>query len=121
MPIVDVQLVTQDGFAPEGMAARLADALAEVFSSPPGRVWVRLGALPSAHYAENSAPLNAVALPVFVRVLHAELPAPEALAMQAQAISLAVAACVQCSSQRVHIEYAPAGRGRVAFGGQLLR
>jgi hypothetical protein len=42
------------------------------------------------------------------------------LAAQAQAISTAVAACLLCSADHVHVEYAPAGRGRVAFGGRLL-
>jgi phenylpyruvate tautomerase PptA (4-oxalocrotonate tautomerase family) len=121
MPIVDVQLVAGDSFAPEGMASRLAEALAEVLSAPPGRVWVRLSVLSSALYSENGAQGGAAALPAFVRVLHADLPSPEAMAAQAQAISKAVAACIHGSSHLVHVEYAPAGRGRIALGGQLLR
>jgi phenylpyruvate tautomerase PptA (4-oxalocrotonate tautomerase family) len=120
MPIVDVEIVAEDPGVPHGLASRLAESLAGVFSSPPGRVWVRLSVLPSAHYAENGAQ-GPLALPVFVRVLHADLPSDAVRSMQAQAISNAVAACVARPSLSVHVEYAPAGRGRMAFGGQLLR
>ena len=120
MPIVDVELVVEGTSVPAGVASRLVEALAGVFSSPPGRVWVRLSVLPSTHYAENGAQ-GPAALPVFVRVLHADLPSDDVLAAQAQAVSNAVAACVARPSQSVHVEYAPAGRGRVAFGGRLLR
>ena len=120
MPIVDVQLVAEGPNVPSGLAARLAESLAGVFSSPTGRVWVRLSLLPSTQYAENGVRAPD-ALPVFVRVLHADLPPDDALSTQAQVISKAVAACVARPSQWVHVEYAPAGRGRMAFGGQLLR
>jgi hypothetical protein len=53
-------------------------------------------------------------------VLHADLPAAPALAEEARAIAQTVGACVQRSPQQVHVEYAPSGRGRVAFGGNLL-
>ena len=120
MPVVDVELVAEAPRLPEDLASRLAEALAGVFASPAGRVWVRLSVLPATHYAENGARAPD-ALPVFVRVLHADLPSDEVLSTQAQAISSAVAACVARPSQCVHVEYAPAGRGRMAFGGQLVR
>ena len=120
MPIVDIQIVGNDSTAPDGLASRLAEALAQVFSADIGRVWVRLTVLPVGQYAENGINAGEAPLPVFVRVLHADIPAPQVLATQAQAISLAVAACLSCASEHVHVEYAPAGRGRVAFGGRLL-
>lgn len=120
MPIVDVEVVAEDPIVPEGLASHLAESLAAVFSSPAGRVWVRLSVLPSAHYAENGAQ-GPAALPVFVRVLHADLPTDEVLSTQARVIASAVAGCVARPSHWVHVEYAPAGRGRMAFGGQLLR
>jgi phenylpyruvate tautomerase PptA (4-oxalocrotonate tautomerase family) len=120
MPIVDVQLVAEVADLPAGLASRLAESLAGVFSSPAGRVWVRLSILPSANYAENGAD-GPAALPVFVRVLHADLPPDEELSTQAQAIANAVAERVARPPHCVHVEYAPAGRGRVAFGGRLLR
>jgi phenylpyruvate tautomerase PptA (4-oxalocrotonate tautomerase family) len=120
MPIVDVQIIVADGGAvPEGTAKSLAEALALVFFAPPARVWVKVEALPESRYAENG---DAVRLrPVFLRVLHADGLAPEALAAQAAAISRAVGACLSCAPDLVHVEYAPPGRGRVAFGGNLLQ
>lgn len=120
MPIVDIQLVGTGSNRLNGLALRVAEALAQVFAAPPGRVWVRLTVLPKTQYAENGLDAVETDLPVFVRVLHADLPSMEVLAAQAQAVSQSVAACLHCSSERVHVEYAPAGRGRVAFGGQLL-
>ena len=121
MPIVDVQLVGDAPGHPEPpLAASIAEALAAVLGSPPGRLWVRLAVLPAAAYAENGTVRAAGPGPVFVRVLHADLPAPEALAREARAMAEAVALCVACPAERVHVEYAPPGRGRVAFGGQLL-
>jgi phenylpyruvate tautomerase PptA (4-oxalocrotonate tautomerase family) len=120
MPIVDIQLVAGDGGQSEHMAAKLADVLASIFGAPVGRVWVRLSFLTSSAYAENGTPETPSMAPVFVRVLHADLPAPQALAVEAKAISQAVSSCVQRSPEQVHVEYAPPGRGRVAFGGNFL-
>ena len=53
MPIVDVQLVAGEGGQTDKMAASIANALAVVFKSQPGTVWVRLSFLPSSAYAEN--------------------------------------------------------------------
>jgi phenylpyruvate tautomerase PptA (4-oxalocrotonate tautomerase family) len=120
MPIVDIQLVAGGGGQSEHMAAKVAEALALVFGAPAGRVWVRLSFLTSSAYAENGTPEAPSSAPVFVHVLHADLPSPQALAVEAKAISQAVGACVQRHPQRVHVEYAPPGRGRMAFGGDLL-
>jgi phenylpyruvate tautomerase PptA (4-oxalocrotonate tautomerase family) len=120
MPIVDVQVVVEAGkAAPEGAAKALANTLAQVLQTEPGRVWVRLEQLAAENYAENGE--GERVLPVFVKVLHADLPPTAALAAQALAMAQAVAACLSRNSGQVHIEYAPPGRGRVAFGGKLLR
>ena len=105
---------------PEGLAQSVADALGEVFTSGPGRVWVRLETIDRHHYAENGSTLDDGELPVFVRVLHAGLPAVEALAVEAGTISTRVAEVVGRSPDRVHVEYAPPGAGRIAFGGRLV-
>ena len=120
MPIVDVRLVAPDGTRfPEGAAKALAQALAIVFQAPEGRVWVRLEQLAAHLYAENSA--TEPPHPVFVTVLHADLPPQEVLAAQARAVSEAVAESLCCKAEQVHVEYSPPGRGRVAFGGKLLQ
>jgi phenylpyruvate tautomerase PptA (4-oxalocrotonate tautomerase family) len=119
MPVVDVQLVLAAGeLVPEGAAQRLANAVARVLQAPPGRVWVRVTVLPEGCYAENDTP--AAPRPVFVRVLHADAPPSSHAATEAAALAHAVAECLTRDPENVHIEYAPPGRGRVAFGGKLL-
>jgi phenylpyruvate tautomerase PptA (4-oxalocrotonate tautomerase family) len=120
MPIVDIKIVAPVGTKlPEGAASMLAQALAAVFQAPGGRVWVRLEQLAEHLYAENGPAQRAH--PVFVTVLHADLPPPEALAAQALALSRAVSGCLGHQAEHVHVEYAPPGRGRVAFGGKLMQ
>ena len=122
MPIVDVQaVVSNSAQLPENAATAIAEAMAVLFKAPPGRVWVRLGALPEAMYAENGPSPSALRLPVFVRVRHAELPATEALAVESASIARVLAACLGRNPENIHIEYAPPGRGRVAFGGKLVQ
>jgi phenylpyruvate tautomerase PptA (4-oxalocrotonate tautomerase family) len=123
MPILDVERVLPDGAdaAPSGLAQALADAAGRVFTSPPGRTWVRLRVLPAAAYAENDAVVNADALPVFVTVLHAHPPTGDALAAQVRGLTDALAAVLGCDAQCVHVQIAPPGAGRQAFGGALVR
>jgi len=92
-----------------------------VLSCAPGRVWVRLRYLDYKCYAENEVLLSVDALPVFVTVMHAHLPVGDALGVEALAIAHAVAQVVGRSAERVHVEYAPAGAGRQAFGGVLVK
>ena len=121
MPILDVTLVLRDPSRPRsGLAAAMADAAGAVFGAPPGRVWVRLAVLPATDYAENGVAPDALPTPVFVTVLHARPPQGDALAAQARALSSALGAAAGCASEQVHIVYAPAGAGRVAFGGRLV-
>jgi len=123
MPIIDVERVLPDSAdaAPSGLAQALADAAGRVFASPPGCTWVRLRVLPAAAYAENDAVVNADALPVFVTVLHAHPPTGDALAAQVRGLTDALAAVLGCDAQRVHVQIAPPGAGRQAFGGALVR
>jgi hypothetical protein len=121
MPILDVDLVVPDGAAlPSGLARSLADRLGAVLQAPPGRVWVRLHALAATRYAENDVAVGADELPVFVTILHAHPPEGEARAREASAIASEVASVLGRNAERVHVEYAPAGAGRVAFGGKLV-
>ncbi|HRI17619.1 MAG TPA: hypothetical protein PL196_03770 [Burkholderiaceae bacterium] len=122
MPIVDVEVVGPAANAGGGAvsARALADALGQVFGCPAGRTWVRLRRLDDAAYAENGAVLGESEWPVFVTVQHARLPDEAALRAEAAAVTLAVARCVGRPPGRVHVHYAPAGAGRLAFGGQLV-
>ena len=123
MPILDIELVQPDGALPPASALTqaLADAAGRALGAAPGRTWVRLRTLPAAHYAESETAVSADELPVFATVLHAHVPQGDALAVEATALTQALAACLGRSSQRVHVQYAPAAAGRQAFGGVLVR
>jgi phenylpyruvate tautomerase PptA (4-oxalocrotonate tautomerase family) len=121
MPIVDVRTVVSDLHRPPADAAQvLADSIARVLNAKTGRVWVRLSELPKGEYAENGEAVDDSNLPVFVSVLHADWPTEDARVQQARELAVAVAASLGRQVERVHIEYAPPGRGRVAFGGKLV-
>lgn len=120
MPILDVQIVGPVPAALDaGLAARLADAAARVFAAPPGSTWVRVHRLAAADYAENGGIDPEDAPPLFVSLLLAEPPEGEARAAQAAALAEALAAAAGRPTDRVHLLYEPAGRGRVAFGGRI--
>ena len=121
MPIVDVQVVAAPSAAARPSLAReLADAIGAALAAPAGRVWVRLALRAPSDYAENVCTLGKGEAPAFVTVLHADPPEGDARAAEAQAIASAVAGCLGRDVGWVHVEYAPAGRGRIAFGGKLL-
>jgi phenylpyruvate tautomerase PptA (4-oxalocrotonate tautomerase family) len=120
MPILDVFVVVPEGNRrPAANAKTLANAVAAVFGADPGTVWVRVQALPQSMYAENGDDEDPS--PVFIKVQHADMKAPEHLEREARELAQIVAACLGCQTELVHIEYAPAARGRIAFGGRLLR
>ena len=122
MPIIDIEVVgSLRGEAASASARKLADVLGDAFGSAPGHTWVRLRWLDAAAYAENRSPMSEAQLPVFVTVLHAQLPAGDALAVQALAVTRAVAQCLSCPPERVHVQYAPPAAGRQAFGGVWVR
>ncbi len=122
MPIADVLIVSHIS-APvaNDTATRLANALGSCLRAAPGRVWVRLTLLPSHEYAENDSVLSPAELPVFVTLLHAVPPESEALQREVLAVTGAVAKCLDRPANRVHLEYAAAARGRLAFGGKLVK
>ena len=114
MPIVDVETV---GDAPTVAAQALADALGDVFGSKPGTTWLRLRNLPREQYAENDASSSPPA--TFVSVLQHTPPVGQERRIQAKEIAAVVALATGCSSERVHVLFAPAAAGRIAFGGVL--
>ncbi len=119
MPIIKALLVVPEGMAaPKGAAQGIADAVAQVLRLEPARVWVTLQHVPADGYAENG--VSRPPRPLFIEVLHADLPAPEQIAVQSKALARAIGSSLGLAPELVHIEYAPAARGRLAFGGQLL-
>ena len=122
MPIVDVTLVLARGaLPPKGVARELANAIGLALKAEPGLVWVRLHVLGTDQYAENESTVEDDARPVFVSVLHAKVPEREALSAELASLVSAIAACRGRQRENVHVEYAPAGAGRIAFGGKLVQ
>lgn len=121
MPIVDIELVAgPDVSVAAGLAQALADVVGRALQSPPGQTWVRLRVLARDRYAENESTLETSAGPVFVTVLRRTLPAKAEMAAEVAALTPAIATAVHRPASCVHIEYAPAAGGRVAFGGTLV-
>ena len=122
MPILDIEFVQTDGDAPPAASVTqaLADAAGRVLGSAPGHAWVRVRALGASQYGENETTVAPGERPVFVTVLHAHAPHGEALAAEVLALTQAVAACLGRAPGHVHVQYAPPGAGRQAFGGSLV-
>ena len=59
--------------------------------------------------------------PVIVEVLKSELESGKTLAVEAATICAVVSRILGRRTENVHVIYEPAARGRVAFGGQLVR
>lgn len=120
MPVIDVCLVVDErrGIPPK-VTQLVADQLGSALGVPQGHLWVRLQIIPSEHYAENDASLESDELPVFVRVLHSRPPTGNELTREAALVSRTVGCAIGRDPSRVHVEYAPPGAGRMAFGGQL--
>lgn len=122
MPIVDVRpVVSASRKLPPDAAQLMADSIARTLNAKAGQVWVRLSEIEDGKYAENGASVEDDDLPVFVQVLHSDWPQDETRITEAEALAKVVAISLGRQIDRVHIEYAPAGRGRVAFGGILVR
>ena len=121
MPIVDIEVVgdvpNDDGAA---RAQALCDAIARIFAAPPATTWVRVRKLPCEDYAENHVSVAPSDLPVFVTVLKRHVPARAELTREVAALAQAVARVVGRPPNRVHVEYAAAAAGRIAFGGILI-
>jgi phenylpyruvate tautomerase PptA (4-oxalocrotonate tautomerase family) len=118
MPIVDVELVGDDGRV-AALTQRLADAIGKALSSRPGGTWVRVRLLPRDQYAENGGLEDAVR-PVFVTVLERTLPTGPDLADRISRVTAAVAASTDRDPTNVHVLFAPSAAGRLAFGGRLV-
>lgn len=118
MPILQVEIVGKP--VAGNLARRIADAAAKVLKAPPGRVWVRLRALPRRDYAECGGPLPAAVKPVFVNLLKAKAAPQKERLKEAMALARAVGKACSRPAENVHIFYDPPGEGRAAFGGELL-
>jgi phenylpyruvate tautomerase PptA (4-oxalocrotonate tautomerase family) len=122
MPIVTIEVVSgaNDGMA-QDLAQSLADAIGRALKSPPGQTWVRVRSVTRDQYAENGPPLEATQLPVFVTILKRQTSQSAELQAEVTLLAHAVARIIGRPVSSVHIEYAPAAAGRLAFGGVLIQ
>jgi len=121
MPILTVELIGPPLPAAErpSLARRIADAAGVALGSEPNGTWVRLRELAAEDYAENGNAFDGTQSAI-VTVLHADLEPTGALEREAAALAAAVAEATGRDRRNVHVIYEPRGRGRVAFGGELL-
>ena len=127
MPIVTIETLSDSPYSdddamptPRQMQS-LADALGELFGSQPSGTWVRARQQQRGYYAENMIEFSPELRPVIVEVLKSELESGKTLAVEAATICAVVARILGRRTENVHVIYEPAARGRVAFGGQLVR
>lgn len=118
MPILDIEIVTDGNAWPQSLAHRIADAAGKAFDAAPGRVWVKLRTLDAARYAENQ--VASAPQPVFVSVLLAQHPSPEAWVKTAAALTDAIARCCGRPAENIHLLLLPEARGRMSFGGRIV-
>lgn len=127
MPIVTIETLSDDPHSrddtlptPEQLQS-LADALGELFGSQPSGTWVRARQQQRAYYAENMIEVSREMRPVIVEILKSELDHGVNLDLEAAAVCAVVAQVLGRRTQNVHVIYQPPARGRVAFGGKLVR
>lgn len=121
MPILDIEVVARKGeVLPEALARELADDLGRAFEATPGKIWVRLRTLADANYAENESD-EAQPCPVFVSYLASALPEGDELEGRIAQVTEIVARLTDRPPANVHVLVEPAAKGRIAFGGRLVK
>lgn len=121
MPIFDIEIATRHGEAvAPSLASDLADALGAVMDAASGKVWVRLRALGPEAYAENES-ASGHPYPVFVTLTASAPPQGEHFDHVVQQVTEAVAHLTDRPVEQVHFLAQPAARGRIAFGGKVVK
>ena len=123
MPIVRLKLVVQHDAERLGRDTlqTLADEFGVFFDSEPSGTWVEVEYLPVEQYAENRRELSDAMNTTLVYVLKHHLPTEEDVAREAMDLARLVSKRLQRPRRNTHIFYEPPGKGRIAFGGRLVR
>jgi hypothetical protein len=120
MPILTIEFVHEPGeLPPENAPREIANLAGEIFATPAGQTWVRLRLLGKASYTENGMSPAETPSPVFVSVLKRSLDNPEQLVAESKSLAKGIGDVFSRPTENVHIEFEPAGAGRIAFGGEL--
>ena len=80
---------------------------------------MRLRSIDRRDYAENKTVIDPHVRPTFVYVLRYERPNAAELRREMAEIAELVARTLDRPRDNVHVVYAPAGKGRIGFGGEL--
>lgn len=121
MPILHIDIVTRPGESIRSeVAQELADRTGEIFGSEPGGTWVSVSPIVREAYAENKRAEEDL-FPVFVSILKAKLPSPDALQVEITRLTEVISVVCDRPRENVHIIYQPEGAGRIAFGGRLVK
>lgn len=123
VPIIRLKLIIQNDAERLGKDSlqALADELGEYFDSEPSGTWVEVEYLPVEQYAENRFELPGDMKTIFMHVLKPHLPTEEEVAREAVDLARIVSKRLQRPRRNTHIFYEPPGKGRIAFGGRLVR
>lgn len=120
MPLLEVEIVGESGDADRpALAQRIADAVAQVLSSPPQGAWVRVRTLRPEEFAESGGAEPGVR-PVFVSLIRRTNPEGDSLAEEVRRVTEAVAEACGRPPENVHVRYEAPAAGRQAFGGKLV-
>lgn len=118
MPILDIEIVSDRQERILGQITQaLADELGAAFGAAAGKLWVKVRTLPREQYAENG---GTAPMPVFVTVTASAPPTGEVLRTRIDQVTDAVARITRRPRENIHVEFLPAARGRIAFGGKLV-
>ena len=120
MPIVDVEIVTDDNDVSGDLASRLANSIGDALGAEPGRTWVRLRTLPHHRYAESGPNSFDGVSPVFVTITARRHPNPNDFAVVAPRVCAAAASTCGVPVENTHVIFEADASGRVAFGGTLV-
>lgn len=122
MPIITIQLVVprKDLELSPQVVQDLADGLGGLFDCSPGSLWLRVSYLSRDQYAENQTALSDRLQPSFIEVQLADEPTEEMRSQLAQQVALLASSITERALENTHVIFAPAARGRIAFGGRLL-
>lgn len=118
MPILDVEVVGHN--QREGLAQSLADAAEKVFETNKGNIWVKVHFIPKSQYAENGGTPETLN-PVFITAQLGQSYGKKDQDQVAVELTEAFSKVIDRPKENIHIIFEPSLRGRIAFGGKMLK
>ncbi len=123
MPLINLEILQDPIPQPEldsEQVQQLCDAIGQAMGSRQAGTWLKVSYLSRGQYAENQELLVPDIRPVFAYIIRAELLPNAQLQEEAQRLAAVIGQHLDRPQQNIHIIYEPEGKGRIAFGGQLV-